>query len=89
MIAYGIADNSWASKYNYSLYFAVSVTTTAVLGDVRPVSNIETVLTELMMLYGVLVLAYNISQMTTIFTNLQESRYHLEKELQVLERMAN
>ena len=40
MIAYGIADNSWASKYNYSLYFAISVTTTAVLGDVRPANNV-------------------------------------------------
>ena len=71
MIAYGIADNSWASKYNYSLYFAISVTTTAVLGDVRPANNIEIILTSLMMIYGVLVMAYNISQMTTIFTNLQ------------------
>ena len=39
MIAYGIQNNSWASKYNYSFYFAVSVTSTAVLGDVRPANN--------------------------------------------------
>lgn len=39
MIAYGIQNNSWLSKYNYSFYFAVSVTTTAVLGDVRPANN--------------------------------------------------
>ena len=39
MIGYGIAYNSWASKYNYSVYFAISVTTTAVLGDVRPTNN--------------------------------------------------
>jgi hypothetical protein len=39
MIAYGIENNYWLSKYNYSFYFAVSVTTTAVLGDVRPANN--------------------------------------------------
>ena len=39
MIAYGIEHNYWLSKYNYSFYFAVSVTTTAVLGDVRPANN--------------------------------------------------
>ena len=79
MITYGIIDNSWASKYNYSVYFAVSVTTMAVLGDVRPVNNIEIVLTWMMMIYGVLFLSYNIYQATSIFTNLLEARYQLQK----------
>ena len=39
MIKYGINNNVWPSKYVYSFYFAVSVTTTAVLGDVSPANN--------------------------------------------------
>ena len=39
MTIYGIWDNYWLSKYNFSFYFATSVTTTAVLGDVRPSNN--------------------------------------------------
>ena len=79
MTKYGIANNYWLSKYGYSLYFAVSITTTAALGDVSPANNREALLTTLMMLYGCLVLSYNISQMTTIFTNLSEMRQQLEK----------
>ena len=33
-------------------------------------------------------LSYNISQMTAIFTNIQQTREQLEKDLQVLQRLA-
>jgi hypothetical protein len=42
-----------------------------------------------MMLYGCLVLSYNISQMTSIFTNLYMVRQQLEKELSILQRIAS
>ena len=40
MATYGITNNIWSSKYNYSFYFAVSVTTTTVPGDIGPENNI-------------------------------------------------
>ena len=88
MITYGIGNAYWLSQYNYSVYFAVSATTTAVFGDVKPSNNREAVLTSLVLLYGVIFWSYNIAQMTGIFSNLYEAKEKITKELQILSRIA-
>lgn len=74
MINYNIEDYSWASKYVYSVYWAVTIISTCGFGDILITNTSEAVVVTLVMTFGCLILSYNISQVASIFYNLQNTQ---------------
>ena len=61
----------WQSQYIYSIYWAVTISTTVGFGDIVVSNEDEALLAVFVMIFGCLILSYNISQVAVIFENLQ------------------
>lgn len=88
MTRFGISDYSWWEKYFYSVYWASTVTTTVGFGDIVAATVGETIVITAVMLFGCLVLSYNINQVANIISNLSASNLEIKNKLAVLKKLA-
>lgn len=70
MVKYGINDSPWQEKYIYSIYWAVTIMSTCGFGDIVVTNANEAGVTTFVMIFGCLILSYNITQVATIFFHL-------------------
>lgn len=89
ILKYSIEDYPWLTQYFYSIYWAVTIISTCGFGDIVVSNSTEAVVVTLVMVFGCLILSYNISQVGAIFYNLQMSHEKLKKELLLLRKIAH
>lgn len=88
MDRYGISGEVWWVKYFYGTYWSVSIMSTVGFGDVVSSNIVEAIVLSFIILFGCLILSYNIAQVGSIFNNLVESPNQVKAQLSVLKRLA-
>lgn len=73
MNKYNIADEVWWVQYIYSLYWSASIISTVGFGDLTISSYIEAIVLTVIILFGCLILSYNITQVGNIINTLRRT----------------
>lgn len=89
MDKYGIAEEVWWVKYIYSLYWSASIIATVGFGDITVSGYIEALVLTIIILFGCLILSYNIAQVGIIINALKRTPQDVKHQLSVLRRLAN
>jgi hypothetical protein len=70
----GIENAPISRKYIYSLYWAVTTTTTIGYGDITPKRDVEYIVTMIIMVVGASVYAFIIGNIASLFSNLDSAK---------------
>lgn len=88
MDKYGIVDEVWWVKYIYGLYWSASIIATVGFGDITVGSYTEAIVLTVIILFGCLILSYNIAQVGNIINTLKRTPQDVKHQLSVLRRLA-
>jgi hypothetical protein len=73
LIKYHAEDYIWYEKYFIGFYYATSIITTTGFGDITVANPYECLLVAGVMLFGCMILSFNISRIGNILSNLREA----------------
>jgi hypothetical protein len=82
------AGLAWWQVYFYSMYWAITTLTTIGYGDLTPANYFEVAFVGLLMLFGTAVLSYNISEISSVISNLRSIDKRRKEEMVIFKRMA-
>jgi hypothetical protein len=82
------AGLAWWQVYFYSMYWAITTLTTIDYGDLTPANYFEVAFVGLLMLFGTAVLSYNISEISSVISNLRSIDKRRKEEMVIFKRMA-
>lgn len=84
-----LEDDTWITKYIYSLYFSCTTLLTVGYGDISPKNTAEILMILLTQLIGIATFAYAVNQIGAALTNITERAQKLQKDLGNVEHIGN
>ena len=85
----GIIVNGWTSKYIWSYYWAVNIMLTVGFGDLSATSDHEALCLIFVEVFAVLCLAYNISLIGTLISNIRDKDIEKGRKFKTFKQLSD
>ena len=85
----GIMANGWTSKYIWSYYWAVNIMLTVGFGDLSATTDNEALCLIFVEVFAVLCLAYNISLIGTLISNIRDKDIEKGRKFKTFKQLSD